>query len=143
MLQIKNLSITHKKDLRVILQDFSCVLNAGDKAVIIGEEGNGKSTLLKWIYNPETVEGYAEGKGERIINKERLGYLPQELPFEDRQRTICEFFMQEPLFFEKTPAELGKLASDFHLSKDFFFEEYFFIISCSLSFNFFFNFFID
>ena len=41
MLQIKNLSITHKKDLRVILNDFSCVLNDGDKAVIIGEEGNG------------------------------------------------------------------------------------------------------
>ena len=51
MLQIKNLSITHKKDLRVILNDFSCVLNDGDKAVIIGEEGNGKSTLLKWIYD--------------------------------------------------------------------------------------------
>ena len=47
MLQIKNLTITHKKDLRVILQDFSCVFNAGDNAVIIGEEGNGKSTLLK------------------------------------------------------------------------------------------------
>lgn len=47
MLQIKNLSIIHKKDLCVILNDFSCVLNDGDKAVIIGEEGNGKSTLLK------------------------------------------------------------------------------------------------
>ena len=42
MLQIKNLSITHKKDLREIIKDFSCVLNYGDKAVIIGEEGNGK-----------------------------------------------------------------------------------------------------
>ena len=51
MLQIKNLSITHKQDLRVILNDFSRVLNDGDKAVIIGEEGNGKSTLLKWIYD--------------------------------------------------------------------------------------------
>lgn len=123
MLQIKNLSITHKKDLRVILQDFSCILNAGDKAVIIGEEGNGKSTLLKWIYNPEMMEEYAEGTGERIINKERLGYLPQELPVEERQRTVYEFFMEEPLFWEKTPAELGKLASDFHISKEFFYEE--------------------
>ena len=40
MLQIKNLTLTHKKDLRVILSDFNMVLNAGDKAVIIGEEGN-------------------------------------------------------------------------------------------------------
>ena len=39
-----------KKDLRIILNDFNLVLNDGDKAVIIGEEGNGKSTLMKWIY---------------------------------------------------------------------------------------------
>ncbi len=74
MLQIKNLNITHKKDLRVLLQDFSCVLNDGDKAVIIGEEGDGKSTLLKWIYTPELIEEYAEAAGERIVNGERLAY---------------------------------------------------------------------
>ena len=39
MLQIKKLNLTHKKDLRVILDDFNLVLNDGDKAVIIGEEG--------------------------------------------------------------------------------------------------------
>ena len=43
MIQIKNLTIVHKKDTRVILEDFSCVLGDGDKAVIIGEEGNGKN----------------------------------------------------------------------------------------------------
>ena len=71
MLQIKNLSITHKKDLRVILNDFSCVLNDGDKAVIIGEEGNGKSTLLKWIYDEKLVDDYCETEGELIQTKER------------------------------------------------------------------------
>ena len=123
MLQIKNLSITHKKDLRVILQDFSLVLNTGDKAVIIGEEGNGKSTLLKWIYEPEMIEAYAEGIGERILNRERLGYLAQELREEDKQRTVYEFFAEEPMFFEQTPKTLGKLASEFHMPKDFFYEE--------------------
>lgn len=82
MLQIKNLSITHKKDLRVILNDFSCVLNDGDKAVIIGEEGNGKSTLLKWIYDEKLVDDYCETEGELIQTKERIAYLPQELPKE-------------------------------------------------------------
>ena len=56
MLQIKKLNLTHKKDLRIILNDFNLVLNDGDKAVIIGEEGNGKSTLMKWIYNPSLVD---------------------------------------------------------------------------------------
>ena len=80
MMQIKKLTLTHKKDLRVILEDFQLVLNDGDKAVIIGEEGNGKSTLLKWMYDPALTEDYIESTGERIIGKERLGYLPQELP---------------------------------------------------------------
>lgn len=123
MLQIKNLTITHKKDLRTILQDFSCVFNDGDKAVMIGEEGNGKSTLLKWMYDPEIIESYAEGKGERIVNKERLGYLPQELPAEDKELTLYEFFLKEPLFLEQTPKELGKLSNDFHVPIDFYYGE--------------------
>lgn len=123
MLQIKNLSITHKKDLRLIIDKFSCVLNYGDKAVIIGEEGNGKSTILKWIYQPDLIEGYAEGAGERIINKEKLGYLPQELSEEDKGKSIYEYFTEEFLFWEQTPAELAKLARDFHFSKEIFYEE--------------------
>ena len=70
MLQIKNLTITHRKDLRIILDKFNVVLNDGDKAVIIGEEGNGKSTLMKWIYNPELALEYTECEGERIITGE-------------------------------------------------------------------------
>lgn len=121
MLQIKNLNISHKKDLRVILQDFSLVLNDGDKAVIIGEEGNGKSTLLKWICDPELIDGYAQAQGERIINRERLGYLPQEFPMEEKDKTVYEFFAQEPMFSELTPKEMGRYAKDFNLPTDFFF----------------------
>ena len=58
MIQVKNLNIVHKKDLRTIIENFSLVLNDGDKAVMIGEEGNGKSTLLKWIYDPQMVSDY-------------------------------------------------------------------------------------
>ena len=123
MLQIKNLSITHKKDLRMILQDFSFVLNQGDKAVVIGEEGNGKSTLLKWIYDPELIEPYAEAAGERIAAGERLAYLPQELQKKDAAKTLYEFFAEDPSFFEQTPRELGQLAGSFHLPQDFFYSD--------------------
>lgn len=123
MLQIKKVSITHKKDLRTIIQDFSCVFNDGDKAVIIGEEGNGKSTLLKWIYDPELIESYASGEGERIINKERLGYLPQELPAEDAEKTVYEYFCQEALFWDQSPKELYQLSRSFHVPEDFFYSE--------------------
>lgn len=94
MLQIKKLNLTHKKDLRIILNDFNLVLNDGDKAVIIGEEGNGKSTLMKWIYNPSLVENYIEADGERIMGHERLGYLPQEMLDEDKEKQYTNIFLK-------------------------------------------------
>ena len=121
MLQIKNLTLTHKKDFRIILQDFTCALNDGDKAVIIGEEGNGKSTLLKWLYHPELIEPYAEAKGERITSRERMAYLPQELPEEDRETALYEFFAEDPAFYEQPPRSLSALAGKFHVPQDFFY----------------------
>ena len=123
MLQIKNLTITHRKDLRVILDKFSVVLNDGDKAVIIGEEGNGKSTLMKWIYDPELALEYAECEGERITAGEVLGYLPQELPESDKNRSIYEYFSEGRLFFDKTPKELSEMAKEFKVPTDFFYGE--------------------
>lgn len=123
MLQIKNLSIMHKKDFRIILRDFSCTFNQGDKVVIIGEEGNGKSTLLRWLCDPMLISAYAEAVGERIIGTERIAFLPQELSKEDMQKSVYEFFSEEPSFFEKTPKELGKMASDFSVSQEVFFSD--------------------
>lgn len=123
MLQIRNLNISHRKDLRTIVNDFSFALNIGDRAVIIGEEGNGKSTLLKWIVDPDLIAPYAEASGERICEGEKIGYLPQELPVEDRQKSIYDYFCEEMFFWEQTPAELGALARELHLPKDFYYRD--------------------
>ena len=121
MLQIKDLTITHRKDLRVILDKFNMVLNHGDKAVIIGEEGNGKSTLMKWIYDPDLAEEYTECTGDRIITGEVLGYLPQELPETDKNKTLYEYFSEAKLFFDKNPKELSEMAAQFRVPTDFFY----------------------
>lgn len=123
MIQVKNLHLMHKKDLRPILDDFSFALNPGDKAVIIGEEGNGKSTLLKWLVNPALVEEYVEAEGERITGGARIGYLPQELPAEEKERTLYEFFCEEEQFFQWSPKELSKLAQELGLLADFYYGE--------------------
>ena len=57
MLELKNVYINLISDSRQIVENFSFALNRGDKAVIIGEEGNGKSTLLKYIYDEKLI-GY-------------------------------------------------------------------------------------
>ena len=123
MLQIRNLTITHRKDLRIILEKFNMALNDGDKAVIIGEEGNGKSTLMKWIYNPELAEDYSECEGERVTSGEVLGYLPQELPEADKAKTLYEYFSEAQFFYDKGPKELSEMAMKFQVPSDFFYSD--------------------
>lgn len=123
MLQIKNLTILHKKDFKTILDDFSLTLNDGDKAAIIGEEGNGKSTLLQWIFDPKLIDDYCESSGERILPHLTAGYLPQELPQKDLEKTIYEYFLEEPLFLEQTPGTLSRMSREFGLPADFFYRE--------------------
>jgi ATPase subunit of ABC transporter with duplicated ATPase domains len=123
MLQIRNLTITHKKDLRTILKDFSLSLNPGDKAVIIGEEGNGKSTLIKLIYNPDIVEDYIEYTGEIIRNNKKLGYLSQEMESVDGNKSIYEYCLDIPEFLDLLPNELAHIGKTLNLGHDLFFSE--------------------
>ena len=123
MLQVKDLAITHRKDLRVILENFNLVLNDGDKAVIIGEEGNGKSTLMKWIYDPALADEYTECTGSKMAAGESFGYLPQELSFADKKKSVYEYFSESGMFFDKSPRELSSMAAEFELPADFFYHE--------------------
>lgn len=79
MLEIKDLTITLIQDDRIILKDFDFTLNAYDKVGLIGEEGNGKSLLLKSIVDRNEVEKYCDIDGEIFKKDEIIGYLPQSL----------------------------------------------------------------
>ncbi|MDE7182909.1 MAG: ATP-binding cassette domain-containing protein [Lachnospiraceae bacterium] len=109
MIQIKHLTIRHKKDYRILLEDFSMNINPGDKCALIGEEGNGKSTLLKLLYDPALAENYVEFKGTILRTGERLGYLPQELPERQRQLSIYEYLTETGSFYDQSPGELATL----------------------------------
>ena len=123
MIQVKNLTITHRKDMRVILENFSMVLNDGDKAALIGEEGNGKSTLLKLLYDERLVEDYAEYSGEIIKNHARIGYLAQELTEEQKAESVYEFCAQSDVFYEQSPRELAAIAGQLGLAADIFYAD--------------------
>ena len=51
MLIVNQLTLTHRKDLTVLVDSLSFTLNDGERLALIGEEGNGKSTLLHLIRN--------------------------------------------------------------------------------------------
>ena len=123
MLQIEHLTITHKKDLRTIVSDLGFVLNRGDKAVLIGEEGNGKSTVLKWIYDPHLIEDYAEAEGICTAQGVIKGYLPQELPEEEKNLTVYEYFSRQRAFRETGPAELFRFSASLRFDSELFYSE--------------------
>lgn len=92
MLVIKNLSIYLVNDLRTVIEDFNFSLEQDMKVCIIGEEGNGKSSILKAIVDDEGLKEYAEISGEINKKNEVIGYLPQIL-----EAKILDFSTKEYL----------------------------------------------
>ena len=115
MFQINHLSITHTQDLRSMVPDFSLVLQPGDKAAVIGEEGDGKSTLLKLLFDEALISDYAEWSGQIQRGQTRMGYLPQELPPQALQQSVRSFWRQGPVL---TPPEEAVLLSTLGLPAD-------------------------
>ena len=120
MLEIRNLSIYHNKDLTPLISDLSFTLRPGERAALIGEEGNGKSTLLRLLAGLDAP--YVSCEGQILVTGTR-SYLPQELPAADRERSACEFFADSPVFYDQTPRELAALARELSLPQDVFYSE--------------------
>ncbi len=110
MIEIHNLTICHRYDLRKIIDNFTLTVKPTDKIAIIGEEGNGKSTLLKCIVNPQLVESYCEVQGEIRSKSERIGYLAQELDRMHTEKTVYEYFCESEAFSLATPSQLHDIA---------------------------------
>ena len=91
MLELSDITLRLRADDRTLTEGFSFTLSRGDRAVLIGEEGNGKSTLLRYIVDPGSVEAYCECSG-RVSASGPVGYLPQSMPDALRELTAAEYF---------------------------------------------------
>ena len=97
MFEVNNLNI--KVEDRYLVKDLSFVLNKGDKLAIIGEEGNGKSTLLKSLLG---ICEYANIEGNINFKGNRVGYLEQAISKENLQKQVSDFlFINEFDYYEK------------------------------------------
>ena len=95
MMEINNLTIIKKKDNRTLIDNFNFILHKGDKVAIIGEEGNGKSTLIKAIYDRSLIEEYCNVKGTINTNNCKVGYLKQSLDEDSMNDEVMNFFLKD------------------------------------------------
>lgn len=119
MLQIRHLTITHLKDLKDLVNDLSLTVNAGDKVGIIGEEGNGKSTLLKLLMDDALVSDYVSYTGEIQKSYNRYAYLPQTLPENERRLSLNDYFFGD-LDVDLDYSKLYCFAQELHFDSERF-----------------------
>ena len=97
LLQADKLKITLLRNGRVLIEDFSFTLKQGDKIAVIGEEGDGKSTLMKVLCGERCVLGYAAYSGT-LVRTGRSAYFPQFLPEEKCGKTLYEYFADADVY---------------------------------------------
>lgn len=95
MLEFNKVSITLKKDDRPIIKDFTFTLRPKEKIAIIGEEGNGKSTLLKLVTDKNAVMEYATVTGQVNTHNLHVGYLEQSLQDNWKESTVMDYFLKD------------------------------------------------
>ena len=70
----------------VIYDDAEFVLGDKDKTGIVGVNGAGKTTLFKVILKKQELDS-----GSITMKNVNIGYLPQEIDFLDKQKTVLEY----------------------------------------------------
>jgi len=73
---------------KVLLRDVQLDILYQDSVCIVGRNGSGKTTLLKMILGEVTQDSGALKIGSRV----KIGYLPQNVVYEDEELTVLEYF---------------------------------------------------
>ena len=87
VVELKDLEVGYDK----VLQKISFLLYRGDKLGIIGENGIGKSTLLKTLAGKIKALGGSFSFGYNVT----LGYFDQQLEFKNDENTVYKEFIEE------------------------------------------------
>ncbi len=89
-------------DNRNLFEDINLVLSKGDRLVLLGNNGTGKTTLLKIILG----EMAPDAGNVKIGPSVRIAYLPQIVTFDQPELTILETIRRDLIIDEGTARNL-------------------------------------
>ena len=96
----------------VIYDDAEFYIGDNDKTGIVGVNGAGKTTLFRVLLGEQPLDG-----GKIHIGSARLGYLPQEIGFADKQETVWDYlFDARPV--RETEARLSELYDELAIADE-------------------------
>ncbi len=116
MIKINHLTITQNKDLRDLVSDLSMTIQDGEKVAIIGEEGNGKSTLLKTLMG-EALPDFTI-RGDILSDIQSIAYIPQKVPEDLKKKTLHDYFFLDTIDLDYSV--LYRLAEELHFDSNRF-----------------------
>ena len=111
MLEVNNVDIL--VSTRFLVKSLTFSLNKGDKLAIIGEEGNGKSTLLKSLLG---ICEYASVTGIIQFKNNKVGYLEQSMSLENEKKKVYDFLFLDDLDYYGKINWFYKYLDLFHLN---------------------------
>jgi len=89
-------------DGRILFEDVNILLSKGDRVALLGNNGTGKTTLLKIIMGEIAPDVGSVKIGPSV----RIAYLPQIITFEQPELTILETVRRELIIDEETARNL-------------------------------------
>ncbi|MDU5021890.1 MAG: ATP-binding cassette domain-containing protein, partial [Clostridiales bacterium] len=98
-------------DNKLLFKDVDILVRKGENIALIGDNGCGKSTLVKIILQEEKLDS----GNLKVASSSKIGYLPQNVEFEDEEKTILDWFREDIVIAEGKARE--------YLSKYMFFKE--------------------
>lgn len=88
---IKSIGLSKRFHEKIIFKDTNLMIHYGERVVMVGPNGSGKTTFLKMLLGEEQPDKGLVELGANVM----AAYLPQKITFNNEEQTVLEAFRED------------------------------------------------